>query len=394
MSAKGVTLPEYNKRAFVNREEEVDLVLKKAHGLAAGQRVGKRTVIFMGERGTGKTWLLRHLQTLLLEVPKVIALRLDLADYDGWDPLVAVTDILQNLTQSLHLRLHSRVGEPAKLSRHFVEEMRKQLRDRVLVLLVDHVYETEWEILDKLEDYVLGPLAIESQTLIVLAGRGRPYPFRTPELRFDAEFKDLDLFDETKTREQLTKQRERAAFRFDEIFHLSKGNPLANYLLAEYENPGEALNQVIDEILKGLVDADQRRNVREYLEALCVLQAFDEARIPIMLAAYHEAPQYQNWSHAQAREVREQVVTAGFAQWDAEVGGYVLDKPTRLLIEQYMKDNEQSTWERLQRAAIKLYQDWKKRYTRTQDRWKKEQDYHCDQLESIGKHSLVHTGCC
>jgi hypothetical protein len=216
----------------------------------------------------------------------------------------------------------------------------------------------------------------------VLAGRGRPYPFRTPELRFDAEFKSLDLFDETKTREQLIKQRERAAFRYNEIFQLSKGNPLANYLLAEYEDPGEALDQVINEILKGLMDAGQRHKVREYLEALCVLKAFDEARIPIMLAAYYNDRQYRNWSHAQAREVREQVVAAGFAQWDAKVGGYVLDEPTRLLIEQYMKDNKQPKWEQLQRAAIELYEDWKERYTRTQVRWEKEQTYHCKQLKN------------
>lgn len=376
-----IALPEYSERLFVNRRSETALVLDKAQRLLSGQPVSERTVTFMGERGTGKSWLLKHLRTQLSEMPGVVPCVLDLAAYERWNSLVAVTAILQDLARRLKVKL--RAGDPSQMSRRFLERVNKRLDDQVLVLLVDHVYESDWDLLDALEEYVLGPLAAEAQTLIVLAGRGRPYPFKTPELRFGAEFVDLDLFSESDTQAQLERQQRRSISQTSQVYFLSQGNPLANYLLALKADPEEALNEVIDEMLKSIEDPGQRRKVREYLEALSVLQVFDEARIPHMLAAYYNDPKYRDWSHAQAREVRESLVDAGFARWDAQEGGYVLDKLIRWLVERYMKNNEAPTWERLQCAAVKLYETWARTYQRTQERWRQAYEYHHQQLQSI-----------
>lgn len=381
MNNKEINLPKYREALFVNRDKEVHKVIDRAQNLAAGHAVSKRTVIFIGERGTGKTWLLKHLQVLLDRMSKVTPCELDLIAYEDWNPLIAATDILQHLAKTLSINLQT--AEPSDMSRRFLERVTEQLADRVVVLLVDHVYEADWDLLDALEEYVLGPLAVEARTLIVLAGRGRPYPFRTPELRFDADYVDLKSFDVSKTREQLERQQKRAISDAQEIYNISKGNPLANYLLAKHKDPGEALDQVIHEILRSIKDSSRRHRVRDYLEALSVLQVFDEARIPVMLAAYYDDPQYNQWSHAQAREVREALVETGFARWDSDEGAYVLDEPIRQLIEQYMRNKETSKWVSLQCAAAKLYEGWAQKYERTRERWKNQQKHHEKQLQSI-----------
>jgi len=302
--------------------------------------------------------------------------------YEDWNPLIAVTDILQHLAKTLNLKLQT--DEPSKMSRRFLAQVTERLDDRVVVLLVDHVYEADWDLLDALEEYVLGPLAVEPQTLIVLAGRGRPYPFTTPELRFDAKFIDLGLFSASTTREQLKRQRKRAVSRTQKIYDIGQGNPLATYLLAEYEDPGEALDQVIHEMLKSIEDPSRRQSVREYLEALCVLRVFDEARIPAMLAAYYDDPQYRQWLHAQAHQVREALVETGFARWDSDESAYVLDKTVRQLVEQYMRNNKPPIWDRLRCAAAALYQEWAQRYERTRERWQEAYQYHHQRLENRG----------
>lgn len=382
MNKKGIALPEYNEKLFVNRDDEIGKVTDRAQHLAAGHVVSECTVIFMGERGTGKTWLLKHLQTVLDRKPGVTPCGLDLMAYEDWNPLIAVTDILQHLAKTLNLKLQT--DEPSEMSRGFLAQVTERLDDRVVVLLVDHVYEADWDLLDALEEYVLGPLAVEPQTLIVLAGRGRPYPFTTPELRFDAEFVDLEPFSASATRKQLERQRKRAVSRSQEIYNIGQGNPLANYLLAEYEDPGEALDQVIHEMLKSIEDPSRRQSVREYLEALCVLRVFDEARIPAMLASYYDDLQYRQWSHAQARQVREALIETGFARWDSKESAYALDEPVRQLVEQYMRSNKPAIWERLQCAAADLYQGWAQRYERTRERWQEAYQYHHQQLEHRG----------
>ena len=101
--------------------------------------------------------------------------------------------------------------------------------NRVLVLLVDYVDESTNDLLNRLEDHCLSPLAVEPNALIVLAGRGREYIWKGPELRLKSEEHDLSPFDPVQTLEQLRKQAPQAAQYSDEIFELSAGVPWSNY---------------------------------------------------------------------------------------------------------------------------------------------------------------------
>jgi len=363
-------------------------VMEKARDLIKGCPVDKHTVSFVGERGTGKSWLLAHLRHELEKVGKLLLFSLNLADYVESAPDIAMMNVLRSFNREVLGREELPGATPADMSRMLMEKVRPLLERRPLALLVDSVYESDWRLLAALEDYLLGPLAIVPGMLIVMAGRGRPYPWRTPELRLEAEFVDLHPFsDVALTEAQLARQQKKAVPKAAEIHRLSGGNPLANYLLAAYDDPVVALNQVVEGMLE-TVPAERRRLVRDYLEALCVLRSFDEERIPMMLAAYYDDASYRRWSYAQARLVREEVVKWAFAHWDEEQGGYVLDGPTRRLLERYLTTAEPDRWKRLQRAAFELYERWAQAYPRTRARWQREVKYHVCQLQTAGAGQL------
>jgi hypothetical protein len=396
----------YSAGKFVDREAEIEKVLSKARALAERRPVDRRTVIFIGERGTGKSWLLAHLQNELGALPGVVVFlvslgeyagwdpipsvvqatvrlaAVSLGEYAGWDPILAVADLLKRLSAATGGRREGLGATLADMSRNLMQDVRQWLGEQAFVLLVDQVYESDWRLLAALEDYLLGPLAVEPRALIVMAGRGRAYPWKTPELRLKAEFIDLWPFpDESTTAEQLKRQHKKAVPRAPDIHALSGGNPLANYLLAVHDDPAAALDQVIEGMLE-TVPAAQRRQVRDYLEALCVLNSFDEERIPTMLAAYYDDESYRRWSYAQARQVREELVKWAFARWDADRGGYVLDGPTRRLLERYLETARRDQWERLQNAASALYTGWAQDYPRTKERWQREVEYHIHRLQN------------
>jgi len=377
----GLQLPEYAPEKFVNRYDEIEFITQKVRALAEGRPVEKRTVVFVGERGVGKSWLLDHLQAILpRQFRDLKVLRLDLKAYVDEDPAWAVADMIRRVSIETSGPGERLGPDLATMSRRLMEHLRGILRKSILLLLMDHVHESNWNLLPLLEDYLLGPLAAEPRVLIIMTGRGRLYPWKTPELRLKADFKDLLPFQRPEeTQAQLEQQAYKALPQAPEIHTLSQGNPLANYLLGTL-GMLEGLDRVVEEILEP-VPADRRRQVREYLEALCVLNAFDEERIPEMLATYYGDDSYRQWTYAQARQVREELIRWAFARWNADAGGYILDPVARRLVEEYLKKAQPEKWRALQRAAQDMYTRWAREFARTRERWQREAAYHHRSLQ-------------
>ena len=368
-----VSIPQYAPAYFVNREEEIKLVMGKVEELRAGRPVEKRAITFTGERGTGKTWLLAHLKTSLSDLTEVIALSLDLKAYKDRDPTSAVAQIIRQVNCAAGGSDEELGIELPEMSRKLVGRLKGVLSTKVLVLLLDHVHESDWNLLSMLEDYLLGPLIAMPRVLIVMTGRGWLYPWKTPELRLKAEFVDLKPFSQEDTKAQVERQVQNPRITED-VYQFSDGNPLANYLIASLGVP-EGLNKIIEGLIEP-VPPERRQKVREYLEALCVLRAFDEERIPTMLAVYYGDDTYRNWTYAQAREVRQELIRWALARWDPKQGGYVIDKTIRKLVEEYLKTARPEKWQALQKAASELYQRWAREFPRTGKRWEEEAQYH------------------
>lgn len=399
-----VLIPAYEPRLFVNRSSETNLVTAKLKDLLAGRRVKERTVIFVGEYGMGKSWLLRRLHDVLLrqidepDRKRVRRLFIDLEEFDRDDPAVAVMAILHRAGYKL-FKEELPGATLAEMSRAFVERLRTRLKNSVLVVFVDGVYRSRWELLAPLEEYLLGPLAIEPHVLIVLDSRKRGYPWRTPELRTKAEFVELSPFDEKQTKDQIAHIIEKSRLRIrrkalfplpmeiepfsEKVYKLSKGHPLTTYLFATLDRePEEVLDEVINEMLVEVPPAE-RPQIRQFLEALCVLRAFDEDRIPPMLAVYFQeigdeekAEGYKNWGYKEARELRRKLVKWELAFWDDERGGFVIPEPLRRLLLRFLIQERREVWDQLQRRAQELYEEWEEKYPKTKERWVEEKDYH------------------
>ncbi len=369
----------YSPDNFVDREQELEELERMSRALLEGSN-GHGVLIFTGERGVGKTWLRSHWHELLRRQQAPL-LWIDLKEYRGKDPNWAVADIIRKVSVATGGPEKRLGADLAEMSRNLFAHLRKTLSGKKgLILFIDHVYESEWALLPPLEDYLLAPLSLEPRVLIVLAGRGRLYPWKTPELGIKARMMEIKPFPEPYiTAQQLERQVPRAARDAPEIHNITGGNPLANYFLAIH-GVDVGLGQALEGLLV-TVPEEHRRRAREYVEALCVLRDFDEERIPPMLAVYYDNPSYRDWTYAQARQVREELIRWALAHWDAERRAYVLDRIIRDLAERFLRQQRPDKWKALQEAALNLYTGWVREYPRTRERWQQEADHHQQQLQ-------------
>ena len=405
MSTQQHPLPNYKSPYFVARTKEVETVLAKAKDIIASHAqqspVTGRTIVFMGQRNLGKTWLLEKLAEELAGLD-VYILKLDMEAYCHPEqmpdkcakkPIEVVKELIDASAAALHLQHPVMPVQEAKeitgKSKVFIEAVQTKLKDKPLVILLDSVFEADWDFLGKLEDYFLGPLAIEPYVLLVLTGRGRAYPWKTPELRLRASFYNLSPFDLDETKKQLQKLAEldgkpSLPQKSEEIYHLSNGSPGAAYFLAQSpDDPVAGIDQAINDILA--VAGEKTPTLRKVLSALAPLGTFDEERILVMLPkAYPEDPAYQQLAYRQAREIREMIVDYAFARWDDASGGYKLDPTVANLLEQYLIRQKKETWQRLHCAAYRLYTGWAEQYPATKDSSQDEANYHQQKLEEAG----------
>jgi len=380
-------VPQYDPTWFVNREREIRLVLDKAAAIAGGEPVRERAIVFWGYRGSGRTWLLRRLTELLEEIPGMTSAYLDLAWYTSQPIEEVIRDLFVRAAGSIwgpdsdQASLYSRaVDIPfSTVAAWLIRDVRDFLQERALVLLLDHVYESDWELLELLEDEILALLAVQPHVLIVMAGRGRAYPWKTPELRLYTEEHYLQPFDEPLTEKQLKKQTPEAVARTPQIYQMSQGYPLGNYLLATRPTVAQAMQEVVDALLDGVPARE-----RSWLEALCVLRAFDEERIPILVAAYFDDPAIRNWPYKEVRQVRDRLLQTALLRWSEDAGGWELDQAMRPVLEKYLEQSKPDVWQRLHCAAYRLYRYWEKQYPDEQQRWQDEARYHAKRLRDAG----------
>jgi len=382
--------PPYLPTSFVGRKREIEYGLNiildkdKREASCGGEEESARFLLIKGPRGTGKTWYTYELSRIL-ENSKTPVIGIDLDRYSGKNPAWSVTDIMFNIGYStgatdeeirgvdmgaIYLNLFTHL-------RRFLESSGK------LVVVVDHLYPPNWHLFPLLEDYVLELLATLPETRIVLVVGARPYCFRTPELLKRSTSLQLQPFSEASfTEEQLRRQVGKTALDSQLIHNFTGGNPLANYLLGRALKKGDlavALNETVEGMLSR-VPCDQRQQVREIMEALCVLRSFCDSSIPMMLAAYHDNLSYSSCSWTAVRSICITLVESNVAYWEPSLRRYVLDPSIRMVLEHYLKEASPELWRILHNAALCLYNNWAKKYPQTREIWKQEAQYHENKL--------------
>lgn len=368
-------IKEYSLTYFVDRKE-VDEIKGYIDIVRSNPKADGRVVNVWGSRGAGKSWILHHLKEELGGKDDFKVYYLDLSRYGKKDAVISVLEIIDEFANEMNLK-----GErvkfgptPSDASRKLIEAIRGELKRKILLLLIDHVYESNWDLLASLEEYWLGPMAVEPGTFIVMAGRKREYPWKTPELRLRAHSVSLKPFDKDQLLLQLKKRGLISAIKGD-LQKVSFGNPLANIVFA-INNRKEALEELIDTSLNIAPLVNNKKLAREYLEAISVLQAFDEDRIKAMLAAYFDDDTYRNWTYVQARQACNLLIESSLAHWDEKSKGFVLDEDLRSFLMEYLSTEKNAKWKKLQQAAVKLYEEWQKLYKQAASQWKGEIKYH------------------
>lgn len=374
-------LPQYSAHGFVNREHELDLVHQRLEALLNRQRVEKRTFIFTGQHGIGKSWFLLHLRDLLQRQNGVKVQHLNLGTYPATlAPQAVLLQIIAKISDELLSDLTIPYTTPDTAAAYLLTAIRERiLRDYVLVILLDTVYESPRPLLAILEDYLLGPLAIENNVLMILAGRGREYPWSTPELRLQAEFHTLPLFSDKSTAAQLQRHTHAAYSRAHEIHAVSLGNPKTTLLLAENEDTIAVLDQVIWEMLPN--DHPELQLIRAHLEALTVVRGFDYSQIPHLFSVYYDQPALKSLPRRELRVILDRLLGPGLIYWNTTKLAYTLHEGMRSLIDRYLRQAKPALWGRLHASCIDLYQEWVGAQSTHSSQWQEELAYHRHELE-------------
>jgi hypothetical protein len=446
--------PVYRSNLFVNREKEIETVKEALQKIARRDVEQMRTIVFRGERGLGKSWLALHLHRSVLKdeaLPnyRIVSLFVRLApppegltvDKQEWHITdddahrIAAGDerhyelLLQKLVAWVAEQLgivRAPYAPVRDLSAWLAQDVKHELESEphlVICLILDSVFETNWNFLDHLERYLLAAFAALPRVLIVMTGRGRPYLWKSPYLRTEREDQSLTPFSVGQVAEQIRRSLSNApdlspavAGLSDEaltrlarqVIDLGGGYPLTNELLArafvrqaldrlpEGENLERALDRetidasvlenVADRLLE-VVPGDRRHRLDEIFNALCVLKdGFRENEMPYLLAALrHTQPEGAEYTIPAMRVLRDRLLETNLVRWQDK--RYVLDEAVRTVLEQYLKLQRRDVWRRLHACAADLYATWAQKYPGSRGYFDQRAVYHRSILGEDAAHS-------
>ena len=382
----------YHQDLFADRQDIIDLVRSSVERLRQGSPPDRRVVRCYGVAGSGKSWLLRHLQQILQgDCPGVLALRLclardpaHLANDSAWTYLpsssVDAAIIVPLLPWLIERVIEARgatpawtgvTNDPQRLSERLGNELATTRRP--LVLLVDGLDEHPSEVIQAVEEYCLLPLLQRRDVLLVLAVRLPPsYVYAwSRELVFHSQDLLLGPFSLSDAQDQLEKAARVCPLpsisptQADEIVSKGGGYPQNNFALAsaldratgKWPDPAYIFRTEADRLL-----APVDPHLRLAFEALCVLRQFDEYGMADWLQAYGLS--------SPSSITPTDLTRTRLATWDNRAKAYVIDEALRRLLENALYFKDTSRWRALHEAARSFYQGWMADYPRTADRWR------------------------
>lgn len=362
--------PNYQPQLFVNRETECTLVANIAQQALDGARNRLRILAFYGERGSGKTWLALHLKrTVLAEIEGVVPLllRFSWRDEDDeashqpelgewWEPQnQAVDDKIRVLMKWFAQQVGATTSRSASLetlAEWLVREVTRKYEGRLLVFILDSLFEADKEFLARLEAALLAPLVTLPNILIVMTGRGSLPTWASPKLRPQSDdLENLEPFDEENVKKLVTAQVPDFEGDFNEIYVLSGGHPFSAYLLAEESDRSKALDLAVETLLS-VIPLPDRKAARTAFEALCVLESFREPEIQTMMATRY-GDDNGELTIGEARKSRNLLLSTHLLRW--QEGGVVIDGALAHLLRNYLQQDQPELFLRLHRRAFDMY---------------------------------------
>lgn len=396
---------------FVNRAEEIDQVEELIQEV---RREGTgRAMHLLGERGSGKTWLMRYLHLVeLQESPSeesVLSFYLDFSTdaeansgyginlpelplnedaseyrFDSYeDNEDALLDLMKKIADKLDILyfFDSMLPDLSQRLRAGIER-KCSVEGKVVVLLLDDIYSRSESLLDLIEQHLLKPL-LQLPVVILLSGRGSPFDWISTELRLYAETISLKSFNKATMGEQIQKYLEylgkkgngtRGVDNLDEIYRVSAGYPYASLYLADRLREGNTISDVLDKLVDCLFgfigDEDQRREVIENVEALAILNPWEVTEDPktrwgfrinavrVFLNYYRQCKygDEEKIDGSDAMDIFQELTTLRIVRWEQNIG-YYIDEALRFPVVARMKAKEPKLWRCLHWEASKYFKD-------------------------------------
>lgn len=386
-----IKIPAYQADAFRDRPILADI--KQAVEQIGNGNV-QPPIVIQAERGSGKTWLSLHLHRVILKEleshPNSLLLCLAApqelqAEKNEWflskeDALKLAQAGEENITATTEGVLETGLGKLAKdlgvwqgekpsigeLSAWILNKIQSTANE-AWVIIVDSAYEANWRLLESLEERLLGALATMTNVLILITGRGKPYPWQSPYLRTQARALTLSQLGAAEAKQQIQyydKIKQHLGItivskeKWEQVMEQSRGHPLANILLAQ----GASVDEVIDKLLDVVAETDCPV-IRDYLAALCPLDHFVEDHLATMLDAYFDKENYRKMGRLELRRaVLDKLIQTNLVHW--RKGGYEIDENLRHYLRSSFHDNpdQQAIWHRLCSAAANLYKGWAEQF--------------------------------
>jgi hypothetical protein len=416
-------LSTYSPLLFVDRDMEIDRVLKKVEALTNGNpilRPSDRVVHFPGFAGFGKTWLLCHLVHLMTEdplkkIPNALVLHIRLnQDWLTLSPDTNPDETYDLATRKLLKELHKRVprtdnGKSASTEDQdstlyaLSAQVQKAIHDVLgqqyaVVLLVDDLDEVPGGWLNVLEERLFAPLVTqEPQVLLVLAGRNLNHNWATLALKPSSDEQSIRLrpLSQGDTQRQLERLAQLGAqFQYaqkfaDQIHALTDGVPEGNALVASKigqppKMPGEI--ETVTEYNARLLEQNVRKELHWCFYALCVSRGFDTEWMECLLPIAD--PNGRAWGFAASRALLSRLTATRLVRAHRKDGvyRYWLDEYLcrRLALELRIRDSD--LWRRLHCAALHMFVTWLKdpKFADQVSRWKEEAYFHIQCLQEAG----------
>lgn len=357
--APSITLPSYASEKFINRAKEIEAVVS----MLKNPKSTVRSIVFLGERGSGKLWLSLHLHRTILRDLKgvtswLFSLEPPAEGYMPWgqkarvneyfvkrDKRFEIDKFLLNIAKNLFgelPRAHTILEIVADI-RHYVLKH----SDEQFVLILDSAYEGDWSLLEQLEAYFLGDLLSLKNFFVIITGRGRPYPWKIPHLITATRF-DLGRFSIIEIQEQIEKLGLSLPLSAKSIYDIGGGWPLFTSLIA-YSRDEANILEIAADILFGIISVQERSKIRRYFEALCPLDGFGETEAALMVGAYDPMSERED-----GRFICRKMNETRLVGW--KNGRYIIDEAVQEVLRKYLLLFKRDTWIRLNAAAHRHFE--------------------------------------
>ena len=349
----------YNPSLFCGREKQlVQATTIFNRWYSTGE--DSRSITFTGPRGIGKTWLAEKLGRKIKEETGIPVWRLDLTSHAGTTVNGQVFKLMGDLIRQVDLGNSIEGLTLPEASQKLIDSIQDKRGGKAL-LIVDGLSDADRALIQAMEENFLEELADDKKIFIILTGGQSDYQLYSwvsPSLRLHATFIDLAAFSPEETVEQCRLLGQEPP---EWLPDAAQGNPALTAIALNSRSPKEAAQHGLAYLLEP-VPRELRQEAMNLVFALCVLDGFNEGKMPVMLSNYFNQQEWllkANINNINIMSIIDFLLKdCRLIYVDTGNMDFVFSGALRPVAEQYLKSVDPDKWAGLHKAAIDLYSSW------------------------------------